>query len=353
VSHWLDDAARGLAEGTHTRRSVIRRGGAVAAGGVLASMEMPLAALAGQRRCGKHKYDPKIQKCCPDGICGHNDTCCGHYPKGQPACCTPGFQECCRGEGESSGLGDCADLFPFGKLPQEPEHCCHGGKGNPYVCKAHTECCNFYNTHSGESHACCQHNQACCGGPAYGRSPVGIPRAGCYDPSKAKCCHDFAAGVVGICPKDNECCHGECCKADEMCCGLHCCNPSDCDNDVCTPSACSPEHPHGTCPSGQTCCGGYCCPSGFCPDGQCVARCAPYCGQPGADAPCGGDLQGCCPVGQCCSANYASNGFPANYMCCPDTGHLGTACLGTCCPNTDDCWQCLGPGGSCLHTSGC
>src|SRR5581483_7060840 len=41
VSHWFDDAARGLSEGRVTRRAVLRRGGAVAAGTLVGSLTLP------------------------------------------------------------------------------------------------------------------------------------------------------------------------------------------------------------------------------------------------------------------------------------------------------------------------
>ena len=41
MSHWLDDAARGLAEGRYSRRRVLRRAGGVAVGVLLGSVGVP------------------------------------------------------------------------------------------------------------------------------------------------------------------------------------------------------------------------------------------------------------------------------------------------------------------------
>jgi hypothetical protein len=72
LSHWLDDAARGLSEGRYNRRQVLRRGGAVAAGTLAASVTGPLAALT--RATAAAAGVP-----CPDfnSPCLSPDTCCG------------------------------------------------------------------------------------------------------------------------------------------------------------------------------------------------------------------------------------------------------------------------------------
>ena len=393
MSHWLDDAARGLSEGRYNRRQVLARGGTVAGGALVASVTGPIGTLTRATAatlggvpcpdfnspclfpdtcCGGHKccdhttefccggscierapgevgcchdstYDPRTDKCCPHAekgnasghACSKHEKCCG-----ERACCDHRTEFCCGGSCIERAPGEVGCCHDSTYDPRTDKCCPHAEKGNAsgHACSKHEKCCG--------ATECCKKGEQCCssGKLAYCARkghccPKGQHRVTCGG-GKHLCCPEDEYCCGGTCCKSGQCANGHCCATGQTPCGTGtsatCCNPSDCNNGVCGQGACSPSHPTGSCPSGQTCCGGYCCPSGFCEGGQCGGRCAPYCGQPGAPtAPCGGSTNGCCPVGQCCSNCYGPNGLPYKYQCCPEyiNGVQTLGCCGSeCCP---------------------
>lgn len=182
MAHWLDDAAHGLAEGTHTRRQVLARGGAVAAGALLSSLPVPAVSFAAT--CLGGRYDHRKYHCCltSDGdfvLARKDDECCqnafGYCDSRTDA------PHCCRGKGE--GEDACMDT--------RREKCCHistaspkpGFAGLAFSCPKDKTCCpdpNFLVSEVGR--ACCEPSEKCCGG-------VYPFAAGCYHPAKKHCCY--------------------------------------------------------------------------------------------------------------------------------------------------------------------
>ena len=308
MSHWLDDAASRLSEGRFNRRQVLRRGGAVAAAGLLTSAIKPLAAFS--KPCDK---------------CGTDD-------------CLNLLQGCCK-------VFNSADpRRPFEvRYDRLKEKCCPGVTGSSYqaedVCKTRQQCCNA------EFGAfCCDDDEECCG-------------PDCCDKSHgAECCH---SGKFKYCALKGECCpqgqhrcsasyHGKCCSDTLICCGHTCCKPDDCyEGRFCRPEPC-PRGQHRVtcgdgvymcCATGEYCCGGECCKPSNCFDHLCCfsgalddahtaqsVGCNDQCCKPGNTC-CGtGTTATCCKSGQC-----------ANGHCCP-TGQTpcGTGTSATCC-NPSDC----------------
>lgn len=321
MSHWLDEAARGLAEGTHSRRQVLRRGSAIAASALVGSLARPAGVFAAVTSC---KRLP-----CRKGLdCCHGRDC---YLKGTEKCCADGH--ICPPYGECCGKR-CCDRGHLG------EHCCDGRCiPRDYHCCRSTQAV-------GPQEPCAPHNKCC-------RSEF---NADCYTPSFEKCCTS-GTGYSFVCLKDEECCgtshccdthRGEtccdetCCKKGEHCCGgKTCCPAGKCHDGVCH-RGCGPG---GTCPKGQFCCGVGLKSERCIPETQ--TCCAPYCGDAGALAPCGQAFNGgCCPVGQCCTTCFTS-GAPRSYRCCPEVvqGKPLLGCCGTnCCPQgMSNC----GPGNTC------
>lgn len=240
MAHWLDDAATGLSEGRYSRRHILRRGGAIAGGALLASVTWPVAAKAGGVPC------PDL-----DTPCYPPDFCCGG------TCFTP-----------HPDLGCCHNQTYHPSI----EKCCPHGR---QACFKEETCC--------EEDACCKHDEFCCGGSCFKHSPdVGCCHNRTYNPSREKCCPHGRQ----VCFKDETCC------GQEECCGKghHCvrCGTGK----------------HLCCPDGEYCCGGVCCKPEHCKNGVCggcktQADCGPnaYCC---ADQ--GGGNGHCCPgVGDCCS----------------------------------------------------
>jgi hypothetical protein len=341
VSHWLDDAARGLAEGTHTRRTVLQRGGAVAAGALVASV--PGVSLLTPNTAWA-KTRPRQQKCkpgkvdCPDGgCCPHGSECCG--PK---HCTNPGYH-CCHDQGE---YGQCPpDRLCCGHKCCGPDQCCHpGGGGIAPGCYdnagEHTKRCGK------DGHCCSKHNvccdDVCC---AHGE----------------KCCPDGG----GCCHEHDTCCGDHCCKKGQECCGGACCESSKCHNNVCV---CQTD---SDCITGR-CCNGHCCPdaSDDCCNGTCCS--AGSCCSDGTCCTegicCGGttccNANDCCN-GQCCSAGDVCCGTGTSATCCSPNACNGGVCGSSGCnpnkPGTTPCPTnyscCYNPNndsdpGTCLDTAG-
>lgn len=177
MSHWLDDAARGLSEGRYNRRQVLRRGGAVAAGTLAASVTGPLAALT--RATAAAAGVP-----CPDfnSPCLSPDTCCG----GQE-CCDHATEFCCGGTCFKHG----------GRVG-----CCHNSSYDPRIEK----CC---------SGLCCQGDCTAPAAPGITCCPNGGSTAGaaaCAGPGYSGMggCRGHKLGCVcdngSFCPADTGCC---------------------------------------------------------------------------------------------------------------------------------------------------
>ena len=347
MSHWLDDAARGLSEGRYSRRQVLKRGGVAAGGALLGSMTGPLGSLvvpavatgavicSGQRRPCKTGeqccpgfdledicYDPSIDQCCVEdgvkkGICSRRKECCGHH------CCEPDTQTCCG--------GGCADkveeLVCCRKNANDPGERCYEDVGEDG--QAVEKCCHSTGT-------CYDpRDQVCCG-------------SGLCDKRKEECCH---SGSQSYCAPKGECCpKGEhriscgdyetpsrdiCCPEDEYCCGGVCCHPLDCGGDVC---CFENEHrvtcadgKHICCPKDAACCGGVCCTPDDCQNGTCMTE------------PCS-----CPPPLECCGPQTATSGLcisppPYGAGCCND-GVPSMVCGSTCC--SPEVSECCGPIGA-------
>lgn len=302
-----------------SRRTVLRRGAGVAAGGLIATMARPVAALAGQRKCGQGTYDTASQQCCP-GVstprhpCNLKQKCCG------------------------------------------------------------TNCCNPDQTCHDETNDCCNPGQKYCG-------VAGQGDPGCYTPSTHKCCEGFDVahsgqiGVAGLlpdlpgsrCPNERNCCGLDCCKKgefccayecktekdheecddgkqccgpDQMCCGEKtCCNPSDCKDGVCS-GTCGANGKTGTCPNNGLCMefldgtSGYCCdiPAGAsCGSREHIGFTCPapsvagtgICMPPDSD----GGTDGCIDQGTA-TCSCPGGGTPNPCFCCgnPEPNYCGNVC---------------------------
>jgi len=330
VSHWLDDAARGLSDGRFSRRQVLRRGGAVAVGTLAASVTGPMGALtsaasAGLRAGGQHK--------CRDGhghTCQTGQTCCGIKH-----CCDSRSEQCCGGECISKALVCC-----------KPGAVVAEGVG-AFGCKRHDVCCDTEShaeCYDPSSHQCCRshgqvrickhYTEQCC------------EKACCDKKAGEKCCDGTTCCNKG---KGETCCNGKCCDSAHMCCGGECCDLGDCFGTTCCNPVGNSAHDGKRsvgcggqcCAPGALCCSGTCCAAGdTCVNGLCTpGRCAPYCGQPGAStAPCGStnDARGCCPTGQCCVNVFGPIGQILTHQCCPESigGQPVTySCGSMCCPS--------------------
>ncbi len=345
MSHWLDDAARGLAQGTHSRREVLQRGGAVASGALLGSITTPIGALAAAATGGTR---------CPDGHhCGGNTTCCKHD------CCDTATELCCGGGCKSANptTEHCCEnkIFPksitccrhpyrdeAGKLCGSHEECCDGD------CCEH--CCKWQKTKASKKNAsygqCCKEpTPKCCEGHAY-----------CCKADE-KCCGytdpDGSKGTGGsCCAKDVECCgpyNTICCDKGQTCCGkgtdsAACCNPSDCVNNLCCPN---PFNFESDAPdtSGSVGCNGQCCKPGdiCCGTGTSATCCNPSNCNNGVceTVPC------TCPAPRlvCCGTGGACISPPPYGVGCCFNGMVSGLCGSTCCdPTKYGC--CCGPPGA-------
>jgi len=339
VSHWLDDAARGLADGSHNRREVLRRGGAIAASTLLGSAVSPLRAFASSRPC--------TPASCPDGICCEgrclvtgilgcchdriyarlSKTCCPEAPAGGGHTCLDG-EECCGKTKCCTGEQLCCDgrCLPG---PRTRVGCCHGatydkraeeccpeqprGALEFHVCLKDEECC-------GEKE-CCRGEQLCCDGRCLPgpRTRVGCCNGATYDKRSEQCCLEQPSGALEfhVCAKDEECC-GEkaCCTKGQECCGsgatARCVAKGKCKEHCVTPG-----FPPTYTPCGDTCCGGsspVCC--NLPPGPTCCA----------AGQVCCGDVNNQCvtpaPAGQWHLSNY--DGAPGEEVACCPGGSAGT-----------------------------
>jgi hypothetical protein len=286
-NHWLDFAAKGLADGTHSRREILRRGAAIAAGGVLGSAATPLAALAATSKC--------TELTCPDG------TCC------EGRCLT------------GSLLGCCHDRI-YSRLNK---HCCpEAPAGGGHTCLDGLECCG--------KAECCEKDEICCGTgqciPNKSGS-IGCCNGFTYNKREDQCCLEFPDGEAHFCAKDETCC-GEkaCCGKDQECCGSggkeHCVAKGKCNE----------------CPPGEVKCGGSCCPKGQCQNGTCL------CGGFVCSSP-----NHCCHGTQCCGGVccHESCCVFATDQCCSNNG----GCCGAkdiCCPSGCCIYGCTADGGCAL-----
>ena len=298
MSHWLDDAARGLSTGRYSRRQVLGRAAVVAGGGLLASAGRPLAAFArisGQAdvgpppgdSCDGKPIDRRTQKCCvrylpksktyAELLCDRDQQCCRDpesKPPDQPTHCCGKDEKCCGkrgccGGGETCCQGRCIDL--------SAQRCCV-----KYLPKSKTY-----------AELVCKRTQKCCYDP--GSSPVpGLPHHCCE--KSEKCC-----GATG------------CCKQGQVCCGgKTCCSAARCKNGKCGDVKCPP--------GSQACFNECTCPAGWkcCPSGNCT---------------------GTLGNGVCCSGGNALEirGLSDTYTPCCIGGVFGVICGGKCCPNDRPC----------------
>jgi hypothetical protein len=197
MKHWLDEAAAGLSSGRLSRRDVLRRGGRVAAGGLLVSLPSPLAALArggcpckagefccdgacfprGPRLgcCHESTYDPSLEKCCPHGrqACFKDETCCGLelcctskeqcVGTGKTAQCVPKKQACNPYYGNGTSYVPCPAsehncCYDVTKRTTDPGVCCKGtccGANGEVCCDKGTNLCCCYNPHISPINFCC------------------------------------------------------------------------------------------------------------------------------------------------------------------------------------------------------
>jgi hypothetical protein len=311
LSHWLDDAARGLSEGRFSRRQVLRRGGAVAGGALAASLTGsigPLAVLAREPTCKNVPCLPP-ERCCHDVFCYHpdHDRCC--FSDGAPY------------EGEE-GPYKCPPSKP--KCCKHRKHCCpetHECCGEECYHPSKEKCCHNAN---GVSNHVCKHSEGCCGGD-------------CYDPRYQCCTDDDSVGKTcgSTCcrnyPRHRCCGEGEsatCCdvQAGLECCGsgaaATCCKDDDCHNGKCSSTACNPNISGTTpCPTGYACCYN---PNNLTDLGMCL-----FTGSNGSGAP------WCAPSSYTAPATSAQCCYGATPACCAygsnDTGTYG-------------CYVCVAPG---------
>ena len=305
MSHWLDDAARGLADGRYSRRQVLRRGGTIAGGVVMASVSgslgglvLPAAASGAVTCAGRHTpcrpgqrccvgvdvedvcYDPSIDQCCEEngvkkGVCSRQKECCGHE------CCDPDHETCCGGRCVSKS----SDVVCCRKNAHDPGEDCYEGEGEDGL--PVEKCCHFSGT--------------------------------CYDPREQICCGS------GVCEtKSEECCHSgklSYCAPKGQCCprGQHRVTCSD----VLTTDMC--------CPEDEYCCGGTCCAPDHCQNGRCMTE----------PCPCAGHLE-CCGPYSATSVNCIEPP-PFGAGCCYG-GVPSMLCDSTCCP--PQYGACCGPAGA-------
>lgn len=377
MSHWLDEAARGLSEGRYTRRQALRRATRVAGAGALARAVDPGLAIARvpgegcyesdhcyapNRCCGAYGtcYNPDTHKCCPRGdACLKSLTCCGQH------CCHPEKnEECC-------GHSVC--------YRRDSEKCCPKGT----KCDRDQKCCGFDCCNEEKGEMCC-HDFQCYLPAKYTCCPDGtiVPKGDlccpkglvpCGQGEAATCCHlsdcvdDLCCNISGSSPLAELAsahCNGQCCKTGYLCCGAGssatCCATANCNNGVCG----SPCGSAGVCGSSQVCCpggAGACCfPDQVCCPG--TYGCFPAnVGQMTCTGDCTNSTLGpppttgipfttsttCCPVGGqgggdvTCTAYQGLTGA----SCCQG-GLPGCICSdGTCC--TADTGGCCEPDGTC------
>ncbi len=303
MSHWLDDAARGLSEGRFTRRAVLRRGGAVAGGALLASVTGPMRPLTRASAAAP----PGVP--CPDfnKPCFSPDVCCGGV-----SCCTP-EKTCCGRECLRSGEECCHGLHPY---HPKFERCCPRKPGGPppHSCFNDEPCCGA---------DCCSKGEQCCNSGKLA-----------YCAPKGKCCPEGQHRVT---------CGGRaksmCCPEGEYCCGGTCCKPSNCHNGKCARYTCGVNGQTGTCPPGQQCYDYIDGTSGFCCAG----------GTPGPLRCCSHGHNGfLCPLPYSCSPTGVCRGGPDSGGCV-DTSTNTCLCPGGGTPNP--CFCCGQP--DCASAPGC
>ena len=335
MSHWLDQAAAGLASGAMSRREVLRRGGAAAGGALLGSITTPVAAFAagGGTRC-------------PDGHhCGPREQCCRHD------CCDKRTEQCCEGRCVSKGRECCRESrSDEGRVCELHQSCCPGD-GKCYS-PADDDCC-----FEGVCYGAGKNGKRCCGLA----DECCLPKdccgdQECCDEDRPKCCRGH--GRVGpesssrCCGADQTCCTGSngatCCEKGEVCCGTGatatCCPKGKCHNAVCG-MICTSAAPNcgfevGTVSNpGTQCCiaegaaTGPCCPMGV----DNIIYGVSVCHQNSDGNPDGT----CCPPGQ---ASYPCNvGPPTTFHCCP-VSHTAS---GGCCEYPPGTYTCCAPDQTC------
>lgn len=348
MSHWLDDVARGFSEGSFSRREVLRRGGAVAGGALLASVTGPVGTLTRASAA----TGPVVP--CPDlnSPCSPPDVCCGGekcIDLTEAHCCPHGTHDCfndetCCGDGNCCAKDEfcCGDSFCLRRAGETG--CCHGATYNVKI----SHCCPHgrHSCFNGEkccgATECCKKHEQCCNS---GRLAYCAPKGHCCPKGKHRV--SCSGGKHLCCPEGEDCCGGVCCK------------PGNCQDGKC--QACNPA-----CQSGQQCCpgpwyGGT--PNFCCEDNQ---TCCHYCG-------CQNPGFLCCPgdcIGGTTDPTGSHTGAGGQYVCCGQTGESGwcgyfsgatgaACCLGgkkgcvctgtgTCCAGNCACY----PDGTCQPTYG-
>lgn len=302
MTDWLDDAARGLADGSYNRRQIVARGGAILAGCVLATLTKPVRALARPtlKTCGEQRI-PDDWECCDDVA--------GYDPRTH-TCCEP-FGEtglvCADSEGGCCGPHHCTKDICKGSKSV----CCNNllaGRGTCYDPTTHV-CCSGYEV--------CTIQDGCCGNVNYGRSGriATCTSHFCKQPGE-RCCrsknNDFCFD-----PKTHFCCPAPTqhpCPTGYHCCGTEgCCNPSteECCHGTCVPKGhCRPQDLCG--PNKQPCpTGTICCPAGICaPAGDCSNLCSG----------CISNATNMCCFGDCVNSTVPATGDYTSTSCCTPTG---------------------------------
>jgi hypothetical protein len=304
MGHWLDDAARKLADDQQSRRELLKRSGAVAGGAVLASLGIA----------------PRVARAatgvpCPDfdTPCFSPDICC------DDSCITP-----------DERLGCCHDST----YDPHDEHCCaKASHDRGHACFNDETCCG--------TDDCCKHDEVCCDGTCLKPDKhLGCCNDSTYDPHSEKCCHYADKDSGHACFKDEECCGAtECCKHDEDCCSsgkLAYCAPK---GHCCPHGQHRVECGHGEaalcCPEGEYCCNGgcakpeECCGTGVCPKGShcchgkqcCTGPCCKISCCVGKTDQCCHNNNGCCgPKDICCPGGCCIYGCDGDGCALPPSG---------------------------------
>jgi hypothetical protein len=282
---WLDDLARGLANG-RSRRSMLRTLGAGLAGAMLAHLSSRSVEAQQAPTCADQGQSCDRRRCCQGLSCvtaGANKVCCPNSQVCGRTCCPPGSR-CVISGGRPRCVCDAISC---------PTGCCQGGTNGTCTAQSASACgtngvtCTICTETSGTcvggvckcgSGPACLEGQTCVGGTC-------IPNNEICEPGTA-----FKCIICGGTPAETRCggpgatgSHGEipyclCVSTTEG--GTRCGNNIFCPSDDPTRAPCSQTSEcvarfgMGFFCSPNTCCGGGPeCPPGTCCRGVCVPPC--------------------------------------------------------------------------------
>jgi hypothetical protein len=335
--HHLDSLARGLANGSISRRKAIKFIAATTLGGILGLSGIGTAS-AKNKTCAQWcaavfgANTPAAGRCTSDaahgkGLCSSSS--CGPATLPSSVCCTRNSSNNCTSYSGAS-------------CPCDSGRCltCDSSTGTCVGCTSGQTCVNG---------SCCVNANVC------GSTCLAAP----CDSSQCLRCDPSTGTCVG-CPSGETCLNGSCCPNDQVCgstCGCPpgqtCVKGSCCANaDVCGTTCCT---------SGETCVNGSCCPI----DQVCGTGTSVTCCQTGQTTCVDGT---CCPNAQVCSTGTSVTCCPEGRVCgesgecqCP----IGTTlCNGNCVdptcssnhkfdPSTCMCVACTSNDGICRADSEC